>query len=207
MKLDKISIDGKKDSIEVLDKIFSAKINHKLVSAVLYKTNANYKGRHAKTKQQNEVKGPTSKIYAQKGTGGARHSSRKAPIFVGGGVAHGPKGAVYKIKKINKKVKKMGLLQLLSQKHKIKLLHVVEDFKKEIKKTKIFNQFLEKNNLKNLLIISDKNSKTNIIKSVRNIPNLKIIDEEGTNGYDLLKYKNVVFTASSIKTLQNRLEK
>ena len=53
MKLDKISIDGKKDSIEVLDKIFSAKINHKLVSAVLYKTNANYKGRHAKTKQQN----------------------------------------------------------------------------------------------------------------------------------------------------------
>ena len=64
MKLDKISIDGKKDSIEVLDKIFSAKINHKLVSAVLYKTNANYKGRHAKTKQQNEVSGPTSKIYA-----------------------------------------------------------------------------------------------------------------------------------------------
>ena len=102
MKLDKISIDGKKDSIEVLDKIFSAKINHKLVSAVLYKTNANYKGRHAKTKQQNEVKGPTSKIYAQKGTGGARHASRKAPIFVGGGIAHGPKGELaYKKRKLN----------------------------------------------------------------------------------------------------------
>ena len=83
MKLDKISIDGKKDSIEVLDKIFSAKVNNKLVSSVLYKTNANYKGRHAKTKQQTEVRGPTSKIYAQKGTGGARHASRKAPIFVG----------------------------------------------------------------------------------------------------------------------------
>ena len=91
MKLEKISIDGKKDTIEVLDKIFSAKINSKLVSNVLYKTNANYKGRHAKTKQQNEVSGPTSKIYAQKGTGGARHASRKAPIFVGGGIAHGPK--------------------------------------------------------------------------------------------------------------------
>ena len=87
MKLDKFSIDGKKDSIEVLDKIFSAKVNNKLVSSVLYKTNANYKGRHAKTKQQNEVRGPTSKIYAQKGTGGARHASRKAPIFVGGGIA------------------------------------------------------------------------------------------------------------------------
>ena len=72
MKVDKINLDGKKSSIEVLDKIFSAKINKKLVNTVLYKTNANYKGRHAKTKQQNEVSGPTSKIYAQKGTGNAR---------------------------------------------------------------------------------------------------------------------------------------
>ena len=92
MKIEKIDINGKKVTIEVLDKIFSAKINHKLVNNVLYKTNANYKKRHAKTKQQNEVSGPTSKIYAQKGTGNARHASRKAPIFVGGGVAHGPKG-------------------------------------------------------------------------------------------------------------------
>ena len=208
MKLEVINIEGKKvDSVEVSDKIFSAEVNKKLVKSIIDWQLNNSKPRVAKTKQRNEIAGSTAKIYAQKGTGGARHSSRKAPIFVGGGVAHGPKGAVYKIKKINKKVKKMGLLQLLSQKHKIKLLHVVEDFKKEIKKTKIFNQFLEKNNLKNLLIISDKNSKTNIIKSVRNIPNLKIIDEDGANVYDLLKYKNVVFTASSIKTLQNRLVK
>ncbi len=68
MKIDKLNLDGKKSSIEVLDKIFSAKINKRLVNTVLYKTNANYKGRHAKTKQQNEVSGPTSKIYAQKGT-------------------------------------------------------------------------------------------------------------------------------------------
>ena len=208
MKLEVINIEGKKvDSVEVSDKIFSAEVNKKLVKSIIDWQLNHSKPRVAKTKQRNEVIGSTAKIYAQKGTGGARHSSRKAPIFVGGGVAHGPKGAVYKIKKINKKVKKMGLLQLLSQKHKINLLHVVEDFKKEIKKTKIFNQFLEKNNLKDLLIISDKNSKLNIIKSVRNIPNLKIIDEEGTNVYDLLKYKNVIFTTSSIKTLQSRLEK
>ena len=207
MKLDKISIDGKKDSIEVLDKIFSAKINHKLVSAVLYKTNANYKGRHAKTKQQNEVKGPTSKIYAQKGTGGARHSSRKAPLFVGGGVAHGPKGDVYKIKKINKKIRKLGLLHILSQKKKVTSFFVIEDFKKEILKTKLFNNFLERNKFKNSLIISDKNSKNKIIKSTRNIPNLKIIEQEGANVYDLLKYKNVIFTLSSIKSFQERLLK
>ena len=103
MKLEKLNLDGKKTAIEVLDKIFSAKVNNKLVSNVLYKTNANYKGRRAKTKQQNEVSGPTSKIYAQKGTGNARHASRKAPIFVGGGIAHGPKGeSAYKKRKLNK---------------------------------------------------------------------------------------------------------
>ena len=106
MKIDKLNLDGKKDSIEVLDKIFSAKINKQLVSNVLYKTNANYKGRKAKTKQKNEIIGSTAKIYSQKGTGNARHASKKAPIFVGGGVAHGPKGeSKYKIRKLNKSEK------------------------------------------------------------------------------------------------------
>jgi ribosomal protein L4 len=61
--------------------------------------------------------------------------------------------------------------------------------------------------LKNSIIISDKNSKTKIIKSARNIPNIKIIDQEGANAYDLLKYKNVIFTASSIKSFQERVTK
>ena len=137
MKLDKISIDGKKDTIEVLDKIFSAKINQKLVATVLYKTNANYKGRHAKTKQQNEVSGPTSKIYAQKGTGNARHASRKAPIFVGGGVAHGPKGELsYKKRKLNKSEKRNSIASLISEKNRNNNLLVFSDFSSEIKKTK-----------------------------------------------------------------------
>ena len=82
----------------------------------------------------------------------------------------------------------------------------MEDFKKEIIKTKVFNQFLEKNNLKNSLIISDKNSQSKIERSIKNIPNLKIINENGTNVYDLLKYKNVIFTTTSIKSLQDRLK-
>ena len=126
MKVDKINLDGKKSSIEVLDKIFSAKINKRLVNTVLYKTNANYKGRHAKTKQQNEVSGPTSKIYAQKGTGNARHASRKAPIFVGGGIAHGPKGELsYKKRKLNKSEKKQSIASLISDKIKnLSLIHI-----------------------------------------------------------------------------------
>ena len=201
-------MDGKKlNDIELSDKIFSLTPNQYVIQSIVDWQLNHFKPRTAKTKQRNEIKGSTAKIYAQKGTGGARHSSRKAPIFVGGGVAHGPKGAVYKIKKINKKVRKFGLFYLLSQKNKDNSLFVVEDFKYEIKKTKLFNKFLEKNQLSNSLIISDKNSKSKIIKSARNIPNLKIIDQEGANVYDLLKYKNVIFTTTSIKSFQDRLSK
>ena len=121
MKLEKLSIEGKKESLEITDKIFSSKINKQLVSNVLYKMNANYKGRKAKTKQKNEIIGSTSKIYAQKGTGNARHASRKAPIFVGGGVAHGPKGqSNYKIRKLNKSEKKLSIASLIAEKKKLK---------------------------------------------------------------------------------------
>ena len=208
MKLKVISIDGKKNNdVEISDKIFSLTPNKIIIQQLVYWQLNHFKARTAKTKQRGEIKGSTAKIYAQKGTGGARHSSRKAPIFVGGGVAHGPKGAVYKIKKINKKVRKLGLFHILSEKNKNKALFIVEDFKSEIKKTKLFNQFLNKNKLKNSLIISDKDSTSKIIKSARNIPNLKIIDEKGANVYDILKYKNVIFTTSSLKSFQERVSK
>ena len=205
MKLEKLSIDGKKDTIEVLDKIFSAKINSKLVSSVLYKTNANYKGRHAKTKQQNEVSGPTSKIYAQKGTGGARHASRKAPIFVGGGIAHGPKGELaYKKRKLNKNEKKLSVASLITEKNKNKDLLIISDFKNEIKKTKEIFSIIKKFEITNSLIILDKNSKNKIEKSVRNIPNLKVTDINHFSAFDIVKFKKVVFTESSVKELEKR---
>ena len=205
MKLDKINIDGKKDSIEVLDKIFSAKVNNKLVSSVLYKTNANYKGRHAKTKQQNEVKGPTSKIYAQKGTGGARHASRKAPIFVGGGIAHGPKGELaYKKRKLNKNEKKQSVASLITEKNNNKNLLIINDFSSEIKKTKEMNLIINKLEIKNSLLILDKNSKEKIEKSIRNIPNIKVTDINHFSAYDLIKFKKVIFTESSVKELEKR---
>ena len=145
MKLKVINIDGKKvNDIEISDKIFSLDPNKYMIQSMIDWQLNHFKPRTAKTKQRGEVKGSTAKIYAQKGTGGARHSSRKAPIFVGGGVAHGPKGAVYSVKKINRKVKKLGLLHMLSEKKKENSLFVVEDFKTEIKKTKIFSEFLKK---------------------------------------------------------------
>jgi len=208
MKHKVINIEGKQISdIELSDKIFSIKPNKNVLQRIVDWQINHLKPRLAKTKQRNEIKGSTAKIYAQKGTGGARHSSRKAPLFVGGGVAHGPKGNVYKVKKINKKMRKIGLMQVLSQKNSTNSLFVLEDLKTEINKTKIFNNFLLKNKLKNSLIVFDKNSKLKVQKSVQNIPDLKIIEQDGANVYDLLKYKNVVFTISSIKSLQERLSK
>ena len=205
MKIEKINLNGKKDTIEILDKIFSGKINKKLVDTILYKTNANYKGRHAKTKQQNEIKGSTSKIYAQKGTGGARHASRKAPIFVGGGVAHGPKGQLaYKTRKLNKSEKKLSVTSLLSEKNKLNKLLIFNDFKNEIKKTKEMNTIIKKYEITNSLIILDKLSKDKIYKSARNIPGLKITDVNHFSAFDVVKFKKIVFTESSVKELEKR---
>ena len=206
MKFPLLSLDGtKSEHIEVSDKIMKLKVNHKLIKFVIDWQLNHAKPRTAKTKQRNEIKGSTKKIVAQKGSGGARHASRKAPLFVGGGVAHGPKGAVYKIKKINKKVRKLAIAQTLSKKNSDKSLYILADVKKEIKKTKEFNKFLEKNKISNVLIVTDNESLKNIDKSARNIKNLKLIKQEGTNIYDLFKYKNVIMTLSSIKNIENRI--
>ncbi len=206
MKLDKINIKGEKSSIEILDKIFSKRINKQLISNVLYKVNANHKGRKAKTKQKNEIIGSTSKIYAQKGTGNARHASRKAPIFVGGGVAHGPKGSNnYKFRKINKSEKKLSISSMLTEKKNENNLIIFNDFSNEIKKTKEMNLILKKNDALNSLLIFDKESMNKIHKAIRNIKNTKITDINHFSIIDVLKYKKIIFTETSIKELEKKL--
>ncbi len=116
-----------------------------------------------------------------------------------------PRVLFIKKKKINKKVRKIALAQTLSKKNIDKNLHILADVKKEIKKTKDFNNFLEKNKLSNALIISDKDSLKNINRSARNIKNIKLIQDEGANVYDLFKYKNVIITSSSAKKIQERI--
>jgi len=208
IKIDTISIDGKSSKIEISEKVFSSEINQKLISHVLYSQIANKKLRKAKTKQRGEISGSTAKIYAQKGTGNARHSSRKAPLFVGGGVAHGPKGGgVYKVRKLNKKEKKNSLISAISQKTSEKNLIIFEDFQTKIKKTKDFNNFLKKNKINNALVVSDLNTKKNIELSLRNIPNIKLIDADYLNTYEILKYKKIIFTKTAAKEIEKRILK
>ena len=206
MDIKVLNLEGNKSqNLKISNDLMGLKVNNRLLKCVIDWQINHSKKRLAKTKQRNEVVGSTRKIYAQKGTGGARHASRKAPIFVGGGIAHGPKGDNYKIKKINKKIRKIALAQSISKKNMNKELYIFEDIKKEIKKTKIFNNFLIKNKLNNVLIVSDKETYKNIFKSVRNIRDVKLIIDEGANLYDLFKFKNVLFTETSIKNIQKRL--
>ena len=206
MDIKVLNLEGNKSqNLKISNDLTGLKVNNRLLKYVIDWQINHSKKRLAKTKQRNEVVGSTRKIYAQKGTGGARHASRKAPIFVGGGIAHGPKGDNYKIKKINKKIRKIALAQSISKKNMNKELYIFEDIKKEIKKTKIFNNFLIKNKLNNVLIVSDKETHKNIFKSVRNIRDVKLIIDEGANLYDLFKFKNILFTQTSIKNIQKRL--
>ncbi|MDB9735916.1 50S ribosomal protein L4 [Candidatus Pelagibacter ubique] len=141
----------------------------------------------------------------QKGTGGARHASRKAPIFVGGGVAHGPKGELaYKKRKLNKSEKKLSIASLITEKNKLNNLIIFSDFGNEIKKTKEMHLIIKKFEITNSLIILDKSSKEKIEKSVRNIPNVKVTDINHFSAFDIIKFKKVVFTESSIKELEKR---
>ena len=205
MKINTISLDGKKNTIDVSEDIFSTKINKKNISNVIFKQFANYKGRKAKTKQKNEIKGSTSKIYAQKGTGNARHASRKAPIFVGGGVAHGPKGENnYKTKKLNKSEKKLSVKSLISLKNYNKDLIIIDDFNGEIKKTKEMFKILKNLDALHSLLIFDKNSKNMIVKSSRNLKNIKLTDINHFSSYDIAKYKKLVLTVSSVKEIEKK---
>ena len=207
MKIDSISIKGKVTEFEISEKIFSSDINNKIICKVLYSQVTNSKPRLAKTKQRNEIIGSTAKIYAQKGTGNARHASKKAPLFVGGGVAHGPKGKVYKTRKIKQKEKKSSLISAISQKTKDKNLIIFEDIKEKISKTKQFIKFLKTNRISNALIVVDLKTKRNIELSARNIPNIKLIDASYLTTYDILKYKQIMFTESSTKELEKSLLK
>ena len=160
---------------------------------------------YKRQKQKNEIIGSTAKIYSQKGTGNARHASKKAPIFVGGGVAHGPKGeSNYKIRKLNKSEKKLSIASIITEKNKSNNLLVFNDFIEKIQKTKDVNKILLKFDAKNSILIVDKKSKENIEKATKNIPNVKITDIGHFSAFDLVKYKKIIFTESSLKELEKR---
>ena len=209
MKIDEITIDGKNvGSVEASDKIFNVKPRQDIIQQVIdWQQNRMFK-KTGHTKSRGEVKGSRKKIVQQKGSGGARHGNITAPIFVGGGIAHGPRHrGQYAVKKLNKKVRKLGLVHALSTKASLKQIAVFTEPKTSGLKTKNFKDFLKNIKSKSELFIHHKDAPKEFVRSIKNIPNSKKIEDVGTNVYDLIKYEKVFFTKESFKAIEDRLNK
>jgi len=207
MEFNVIDINGKETgkSVKLDASVFGIEPNDHSIYLDVRQFLANARQGTHKSKERGEINRTTKKHHKQKGTGGARHASRKAPIFVGGGIAHGPKGELaYKKRKLNKNEKKLSVASLITEKNINKNLLILNDFNSEIKKTKEMNAIIQKLEITHSLIILDKSSKEKIEKSARNIPNVKITDVNHFSSYDIIKFKKVVFTESSVKELEKR---
>jgi len=209
MKLEEINIEGKKiGTHEVSDQVFSLKPRKDLIQLVINWQLNNQRKKKGHTKSRGEVKGSRKKIVQQKGSGGARHGNITAPIFVGGGIAHGPRHrGQTRLTKLNKKVKNLGLISALSSKVLTKNINIFDEPKLDTFKTKSFNNFLSKLESKSALIIHHDGASEKFIKSMKNIPNTKRIKVVGTNVYDLIKFEKILFTKEAIKNLEERLTK
>ena len=206
MKKQVVNLENKKvKDLNINTNVFGIKLFPDIIHQYIRYQNAKSRQGTHKTKSRSDVNGRAKKPFAQKGTGNARHASKKAPIFVGGGVAHGPKGELaYKKRKLNKSEKKQSITSLISEKTKNKDLLVLNDFNDQIKKTKEMCLIFKKFEITNSLIILDKSSKEKVEKSMRNIPNIKVTDINHFSAFDMIKFKKIVFTESSVKELEKR---
>lgn len=193
---------GKK--VTLSDDVFGIDPNEHTVYLDVKQYLANQRQGTHKTKERWEVSYSTRKLMKQKGTGGARHGSRKANIFVGGARTFGPQPRDYSFS-LNKKVKALARKSVLSSKVKENLLKVVEDFTFESPKTKSYVSFLsafELENKKSLLLLGAAN--LNVSLSGRNIPNSKVTTALAVNTYDLMNTEVVLVSESAIKLLNEK---
>lgn len=157
------------------------------------------------TLTRSEVNRTTKKFGRQKGSGGARHGSRNAPIFVGGGVAHGPHPRSHAIG-LPKKVRKLALAHALSSKAKDGALLVIDDAKLDAAKTKELVAKFSKLGIENALIIGGATLDENFARAARNIPNIDVLPLAGLNVYDVLRRRTLVMTKSAVEGVQARFD-
>jgi large subunit ribosomal protein L4 len=201
-KIDVYNVDGKKvKSIELKEEVFGIKPNEAVVHSVLVNYLANQRQGTQSTKTRSEVRGGGRKPWRQKGTGRARQGSIRAPQWIKGGIALGPKPRSYKYR-VNKKEKQLAIRSLLSSKVLENSLVVVDKFDfAEIKTKQVVSAL---NNLKvegkTLIMVPEKDEK--LQKSARNVENVRTISVSTINVFDLLKYKNLVVTVDTVKKLE-----
>ena len=201
-KVDVYSVDGKKlKSMELNDAVFGIEPNEAVVHSVLTNYLANQRQGTQSTKTRAEVRGGGRKPWRQKGTGRARQGSIRAPQWIKGGIALGPKPRSYKYR-VNRKEKQLAIKSLLSSKVLDNTLVVVDKFDfTEIKTKQVVSAMKNlKVEGKTLIMIPEKNEV--IQKSARNIEDVRTISVATINVFDLLKYKNLVLTVDTVKKLE-----
>lgn len=198
--------------VELPDKIFGVKWNLALVRQVYEGEMANKRRPWAHTKTRGEVRGGGKKPWRQKGTGRARHGSTRSPIWIGGGVAHGPRNERDYSVKINKKMRKAALFSLLSRKTKDKELIILDKFKISYPKTKeVFSVFASLRNKANVYNAGAKGGRSLVAlpkneefkRSVKNLPYVSYIEPRNLNIAELLNNKYLVMDKTSIDELIN----
>lgn len=200
-------IDGKiQKTVELPAKVFGATVNKSLLAQAVRVYLVNQRQGNVKVKTRSEVIGSTRKIYRQKGTGKARHGAIKAPIFVGGGIAHGPKQKDYNLK-FNKKEKKLALYGVLSSKLKENKIFGLDEKALTMQpKTKAVVNFLKELKLtgNNNLMILKKLEKNNLVLAMRNIANITFVDVNSLNPYMILKSSSLIFVENALEVFENK---
>lgn len=199
-----IDLDNKsKEDINLPSSIFSTEIKEEIVAKVVNWQLSNKRQGSHKVKERNEVVGSNAKIYRQKGTGRARHGSKKVVQFKGGGVVHGPKVRSHN-KKIPSKLKKQAIRMLLSSKLKDGKLKIVDKFELKAIKTKTIKSKFEKLGIKSATFIEAGDINKNFLLSTRNLKHIDLLPVNGLNAYQILKRDDLVVSLSAVKEVVKR---
>jgi large subunit ribosomal protein L4 len=204
-KLGVIDLSGSElEQIDVSDVVFAGEVKeHLLWEAVRVQRAAKRRGT-AKTKHRGEVHGTHDKMYKQKGTGNARHGSRRVVTFRGGGVVHGPRPRDYHVG-MNKKAMAGALRSVLSLRAKAGDLMVVRDFTMPEIKTKALAEALDKLQAPKALLVDGSDNRW-LQMSSRNLPDAQFLDVRGLNVYDVMRFPKLLMSESSLRAIEARLD-
>ncbi len=192
-----------KEDIELPGFIFSTDIKQEIVAKVVNWQLANKRQGSHKVKERNEVVGSTAKIYRQKGTGRARHGSKKVVQFKGGGVVHGPKVRSHN-KKIPSKLKKQAIRILLSSKLKDGKLKIIDKLELKNIKTKEVKSKFDKLGIKSATFIEGTEINKNFLLSTRNLKDIDLLSVHGINAYQIIKRDTLIVSLSAVKEVVKR---
>lgn len=204
--VDVLNIQGDKVSqADLPDDIFDVPVKRSVLHQVVKAQLAKKRSGNATVKNRSDVKGSSRKLYRQKGTGRARRGDAKSPLLRGGGVVFGPHQRSYE-KKVPKKVRKLALKMALTSKYKEEELLVLDKMEFSEIKTKAFCQAINALDVGNALIVIDRPD-SSLELSSRNVPGIKVMQTEGLNVYDILKYEKLVLLEGAIEGIEGRLLK